>query len=161
MKRVTTNEETNRVSYRMLTLQVALTAFSDFDTAYNFSKFLEEFTPCLIFLMAAPQISSQLSHSCLFDTTVCYRGSRGSSVSIVSNYGLDDRAIVVRSPTGAKDFSSSLGVQTGSGANPASCPFPRAKRRRGVTLTTHSHLVPRSKMSRSHISSPPKRHHGV
>jgi hypothetical protein len=37
-------------------------------------------------------------------------GSRGSSVSIVSGYGLDDRAIVVRSPAGEEDFSSSLCV---------------------------------------------------
>jgi hypothetical protein len=35
----------------------------------------------------------------------------------VSDYGLDDRAIGVRSPVGAKDFSSSLCVQTGSGAH--------------------------------------------
>jgi hypothetical protein len=41
--------------------------------------------------------------------------------SIVSDYGLDDRAIGVRSPAVAKDFSSSLCVQTGSGARPASC----------------------------------------
>jgi hypothetical protein len=34
--------------------------------------------------------------------------SRGSSVSIVSRYGLDDRAIEVRSSAEAKDFSSSL-----------------------------------------------------
>jgi hypothetical protein len=46
--------------------------------------------------------------------------SRVSSGSIVSDYGLDDRAIGVRSPAGAKDFSSSLFVQTGSGAHPAS-----------------------------------------
>jgi hypothetical protein len=39
----------------------------------------------------------------------------------VSDYGLDDRAIGVRSPAGAKDFSSRLCVQTGSGAHPASC----------------------------------------
>jgi hypothetical protein len=39
----------------------------------------------------------------------------------VSDYGLDDRAIGVRSPTRAQDFSSSLCVQTGSGAHPASC----------------------------------------
>jgi hypothetical protein len=51
----------------------------------------------------------------------------------VSGYGLDDRAIRVRSPAGAKDFSSNLCVQTGSGAHPASCtmgtrgPFPRGK----------------------------------
>jgi hypothetical protein len=41
----------------------------------------------------------------------------------VSVYGLDDRAIWVRSPAGAKDFSSILCVQTGSGAHPASCPM--------------------------------------
>jgi hypothetical protein len=29
-------------------------------------------------------------------------------------------------------------------------------RGRGVTLTTHSHLVPRSRMSRSYTSSPPQ-----
>jgi hypothetical protein len=57
--------------------------------------------------------------------------SRVSSGSIVSDYGLDDRAIRVQSP--AKDFSYSLFVQTGSGAHPASCtmgtvgPFPEAK----------------------------------
>jgi hypothetical protein len=59
--------------------------------------------------------------------------SRGNSVSIVSGYGLDDRAIEVRSQAGTKDFSSSLCVQTGSGAHPASCtmgtggPFPGGK----------------------------------
>jgi hypothetical protein len=47
--------------------------------------------------------------------------SRVSSGSIVSDYGLDDRAIGVRSPAGAKDFSSILCAQTGSGAHPASC----------------------------------------
>jgi hypothetical protein len=60
-----------------------------------------------------------------------------SSGSIVSDYGLDDRAIGVRSPAGAKDFSSSLCVQSGSGAHPASCtctmgtggPFPGGKAR--------------------------------
>jgi hypothetical protein len=61
--------------------------------------------------------------------------SRVSSGSIVSDYGLDDRAIGVRSTAGEKDFSSSLCVQTGSGAHPASCtmgtagPFPGAKAR--------------------------------
>jgi hypothetical protein len=55
----------------------------------------------------------------------------------VSDYGLDDRAIGVRSPAGAEDFSSSLCVQTGSGAHPASCPmgtrgpFPGGKARQG------------------------------
>jgi hypothetical protein len=51
----------------------------------------------------------------------------------VSDYGLDDRAIEVRSPTGA-DFSSS---PTGSGAHQASYPmgtggsFPGCKARPG------------------------------
>jgi hypothetical protein len=35
-------------------------------------------------------------------------GSRGTAVSIVSDYGLDDRAIGIRSPAEAKDFSSSV-----------------------------------------------------
>jgi hypothetical protein len=61
--------------------------------------------------------------------------SRVSPVSIVSGYGLDDREIEVRSPAEAKDFSSNLCVQTGSGAHPASCTmgtgglFPGAKAR--------------------------------
>jgi hypothetical protein len=47
-------------------------------------------------------------------------GTRDSSVSIVSGYGLDYRAIQVRSPAEANDFSSSLCVQTGFGAQAAS-----------------------------------------
>jgi hypothetical protein len=47
--------------------------------------------------------------------------SRVSSGSIASDYGLDNRATGVRFPAGAKDFSSTLCVQTGSGAHPASC----------------------------------------
>jgi hypothetical protein len=49
--------------------------------------------------------------------------SRVSSGSIVSDYGLDDWAIGVRSPARAKDFSSNLCVQTGSETHPASCPM--------------------------------------
>jgi hypothetical protein len=84
----------------------------------------------------------------------------GSSVSIVSGYGLDDRAIEVRSLAEAKDFSSSLCVQTGSGAHPASCkmstgsPFPGAKARPGRDADHSPHLVPRSRMSRSYTSPP-------
>jgi hypothetical protein len=66
-------------------------------------------------------------------------GSRVSSGSIVSDY----RAIGVRFPAGPKDFSSTVCVQTGSGAHPASCTMgtgvlsPGVKRGRGVMLTTH------------------------
>jgi hypothetical protein len=55
----------------------------------------------------------------------------------VSDYGLDDRAIGVRSPAGEKGFSSSLCVQTGSGAHPVYCamgtggPFSGGKARPG------------------------------
>jgi hypothetical protein len=90
-----------------------------------------------------------------------HKWCRGSSVSIVSGYGLDDRMIEVRSPAGTTDFSSNLCVQTGSGAHPVSCPmgtrgpFPGVKRGRSVTLTTHPHLVRRSWMSKSYTSSPP------
>jgi hypothetical protein len=60
-----------------------------------------------------------------------------------------------------KDFSSSLCIHTGSGAHPASCtmgtrdPFPGVKRGQGTMLTTHPHLILRSRMSRSCTSSPP------
>jgi hypothetical protein len=55
----------------------------------------------------------------------------------VSKYGLDDRAIEVRSPTGVEDFSSSPCVQIGSEAHPASylmgtgSSFPGGKERPG------------------------------
>jgi hypothetical protein len=61
----------------------------------------------------------------------------GSSVSTVPGYGLGEREIEVRSPAEAKDFSSILCVQTGSGAHPASCTvgtggrFPGVKARPG------------------------------
>jgi hypothetical protein len=62
-----------------------------------------------------------------------YMWSRGSSVSIVSGYRLDDQVMEVRSPAAARDLSSNLCVQTGSGAHPASCtigtrgPFARGR----------------------------------
>jgi hypothetical protein len=71
-----------------------------------------------------------------------------------------DRTTGVRSPTEEEDFSSSFCVQTGSGAHPASCTMgtgilsPGVKRGRGVMLTTHPHLVPRLRMSRSYTCSP-------
>jgi hypothetical protein len=76
--------------------------------------------------------------------------ARGISVSIVSGYGLDDGAIHVRSPAEAKDLPCSLSVQTGSETHPVYCtigtggPFPWVNHGRGVTLTFHLHLVPRS-----------------
>lgn len=52
---------------------------------------------------------------------------------------------------GARHFSLSCHIQSGSGANPASCPMgtrgsaPKGKARRSVKLTTYFHLVPKSR----------------
>jgi hypothetical protein len=85
----------------------------------------------------------------------------GSSDSVMFGYGLDDQPIEVRSLAEAKDFSSSLCVQTGSGAHPASCPmstmgpFPGGKAQPGRDADHSPHKVPTSRMSRSYTSSPP------
>jgi hypothetical protein len=90
----------------------------------------------------------------------------GSSVSIVSDYGLNDRAIGVRSPTEAEDFSSNVCVKTSSGAHPASCPMgtggPFSGGKERPERDDHSsNLVPRSRMSRSYNSSMPYASIGV
>jgi hypothetical protein len=70
------------------------------------------------------------------------------SQSVVSAYGLEDRAIEVRSPAGAEDFSSSLCVQTGSEDHPVSSPmgtggrFPGRKARPGRDANHSPHLLP-------------------
>jgi hypothetical protein len=72
-------------------------------------------------------------------------------------------------PTVWEPLQSSLCVQTSSEAHPASpplgtgSPFPGGggvKRSRGLTLTTHPHLEPRSIMKTSYTSSPPWRLYG-
>jgi hypothetical protein len=73
----------------------------------------------------------------------------GSPVGIATDYGLDGPGIESR--WGAR-FSAP--VQTGPGAHPASCTmgtgsFPGVKCGRGVLLTTHILLVPRSWKSRA------------
>jgi hypothetical protein len=79
-------------------------------------------------------------------------------VSMLSGYGLDVRAIQVRSPAEAKDFSSNLCIHTVSGAHPASCPmgngglFPRGKARPWRDADHSPRLVPTSWMSRSYTS---------
>ena len=67
----------------------------------------------------------------------------GSSVGIATNYGLDGPGIESR---WGRDFPP---VQTGPGVHPASCTmgtgsFPGVKCGRGVLLTTHPLLAPRS-----------------
>jgi hypothetical protein len=87
----------------------------------------------------------------------CRRGSRVSSVSIVSDYGLDDRAIGVRSPAGALTSVSrpALGPTQPPVKWVPGVLSPGVKRGRGVMLTTHPHLVPRSWKSRSYTPLPP------
>jgi hypothetical protein len=90
----------------------------------------------------------------------------GSSVSTVPGYGLDYRAIDVRSPAEAKGFFLQP-LCPDRLWGPASCTVgtgilsPGIKHSRVVTLTTHTHLVPKLRMSRSYISSPFKRLRGV
>jgi hypothetical protein len=90
--------------------------------------------------------------------------SWGSSVSTVSDYGLDDRGSI---PDRGRGFFSSPCVQTGSGAHPASYPmgtwgpFPGDKAQPGRDADHSPHLVPRLRMSRRYTSSHPKRLHGV
>jgi hypothetical protein len=86
--------------------------------------------------------------------------SRGSSVSLTTDWTTG-----VRSPTEAEDFSSSLCVQTGSGAHLASCTmctggsFPGGKAQPGRDA---DHSPPsRLRLSRSYTSSHPMRLHGV
>jgi hypothetical protein len=85
---------------------------------------------------------------------------------IVSGFGLEDRAIEVRSPAEANRFFLYLCPGRLWGP-PSPCkmgtegPFPELKRGQGVKLTAHPHLVPRSRMSRSYTSCPPKRLRGL
>jgi hypothetical protein len=51
-----------------------------------------------------PKVSTSCVDSNLFCRYIVVKCEPGSSVSIVSAYGLDDRAIEVRSPAKAKDF---------------------------------------------------------
>jgi hypothetical protein len=83
--------------------------------------------------------------------------SRGSSGSIVSDYRLDDRGLI---PDGQRIFL--LAPASRPALEPTQPPIQwvlgvlslGVKHGRGVTLTTHPHLVPRSRMSRSYNPPP-------
>jgi hypothetical protein len=74
----------------------------------------------------------------------------------VSDYGLDNQAIWVRSLAGAKDFSSVSRPALGPTQPPVQWVpgvlFPEVKHGQGVTLTAHPHIVLRSGMSGSYTS---------
>jgi hypothetical protein len=109
---------------------------------------ISRFIPIILYFLSLPNI---------------WVGNWGSSVSFVSDYRLGGRGSI---PGRGKDFTTSLCVQTSSKAHPASYPMGTGnpvsggKRGRSVTLTTHIHLVPRSRMSRSYNSSHPWSLHG-
>jgi hypothetical protein len=77
-------------------------------------------------------------------------------IVLVNPLSSNSSPIEVRSLAEVKEFSSSFCVQTGSGATHTpvqSVPgvlSTRLKHGRGVKLTTHPHLVPKSKMNRSY-----------
>jgi hypothetical protein len=80
----------------------------------------------------------------------------GSSVSIVSDYRLDDQGLI---PGRGKYFYSSLCVQTGWGppsflSNGYRGSFPGVKARLGRDADHSPPLVPRSRRSRSYTSCP-------
>jgi hypothetical protein len=77
--------------------------------------------------------------------------SPDSSLGVALGYGLDDRCSRIRFPARPGNFSLHHRVQTGSGAHLASYPmgtgaFSLWQSGRDVKLTTHLHLVPRSRM---------------
>jgi hypothetical protein len=93
-----------------------------------------------------------------------YCNGAGVAQSVLSDYKLDDRDSI---PDRGRIFPLASASRPAMG--PTQPPIqwvlgllpPGVKRGRGVTLSTHLHLVPRSRISRSHTSSPPKRYHGV
>jgi hypothetical protein len=88
-----------------------------------------------------------------------YVTSRGSSVSIVSDYGLDGRGTIPDRGTGF--FLTSASRSTLVPTQPLTQCVPGAfspgvKRARDVMLTAHRLLVPGLKKSRSYNSTDPK-----
>jgi hypothetical protein len=85
----------------------------------------------------------------------------GCSVSIVSGYGLDDQAIEFDPRQRKRIFPLASVPRLALRSNQLPVKWvpgvisPGLKRCRGVTLTTHPNLVPRSRTSRSYTSSPP------
>jgi hypothetical protein len=77
--------------------------------------------------MAAGHIENQV------DSSTWKKKSWGSSVSIESDYRLEDRTAGAGSPAEAKDFSSSLSVRTHPASYPMGTrgPFPGIKARPG------------------------------
>jgi hypothetical protein len=73
-----------------------------------------------------------------------------SAVGIATGYGLDDRGVGVRVPVGSRIFSSQCRLDLLWGppnllSMPTEGSFPGGKAARGMKLTIHRQLVPRSR----------------
>jgi hypothetical protein len=62
-------------------------------------------------------------------------------VGVISIFGM-----LVQFLAEARDFSLLSSIQTGPGAHPASCPMNTGALYKGLKLTTHLHLVSRSRI---------------
>jgi hypothetical protein len=108
--------------------------------------------------------STTLSYSLQYCNTST---SKDSSIDIATDYGLDGRSSMagVRFPARIRNISLLYSVHTGFGAHLTSYPthigasFPWYKSGRGMKLTTHLHLLQRSRMMKLQIQS--VRLHGV
>jgi hypothetical protein len=87
---------------------------------------------------------------CLYHGVSCVGGIRDSSVSIATGYGLDGRVSI---PSRSKIFLFSTESRPALGTThsliqwvPGALPQVVKKTGRGVKLTAHLHLVPRSRM---------------
>jgi hypothetical protein len=99
--------------------------------------------------------TKQRSLTCgIIRTIIIVIRSRGSSVSLVFDYGLDDRGSIPGRGKGF--FFQPLRLDRFWGP-----PGTGGTARPGREADHSPHLVLRSRMSRSHTSSPPKRRHGA
>jgi hypothetical protein len=96
-----------------------------------------------------------------------FHKSCDSSVSIALDYGQDNQGSRVQFLAGAGNCTLHHCVQNGSGAHPASYlmgtrgSFPGSKAAQGMKLTTHLHLVLRSRNAWSYTSTTPICLYGV
>jgi hypothetical protein len=86
----------------------------------------------------------------IFSSAPINKDSRDSAVGIAAGYGLDDQEVGVQVPVGSRFFTSPCYPERLWGplsliSNGYRGLFPRGWTGRGVKLTTHLHLVPRSR----------------